>query len=66
MQGLRPDASAYVGMTESEAIEAIQKIGLKARITERDGKSFMGTCDFRLDRINLIIKEGKVIETNVG
>lgn len=56
----------YVGMTEEEAVQAIQAAGLKARIMCRDGQRYVGTCDFRLDRVNLTITQGKVTNATVG
>lgn len=56
----------YIGLTEAKAVVAIQKVGMLARITQRDDKSFIGTCDFRINRVNLVIKEGKVVEANIG
>lgn len=54
------------GLTEKEAIEKIEAAGLKARVRKRDGQSFMGTCDARSDRINLVIEKDRVTATTIG
>ena len=60
------DLSAIMGATEKAALKIIEKKGLVARIAERDGEVFMGTCDARQDRVNLRIKKGKVFDAYIG
>lgn len=55
-----------IGMEKQAAIDLIKARGLKSRIRSEDGKSFIGTCDYRLDRINLHIQDGKVIKASKG
>lgn len=55
-----------IGMEVDEAIETIEGAGLKARIAMEDGQPFMLTMDYRMDRINLDIQNGKVIGTHRG
>lgn len=55
-----------IGMSKEEAIDAISQTPLKIRIRSENGKHFMGTCDYRRDRINLHIDEGKVVKANIG
>lgn len=55
-----------VGMTEGAALAKIQKAGFQARVRERDGEHFMGTCDYRTDRVNLRISKGKITAAYVG
>lgn len=59
-------ASKYVGLPEAEALQLIQADGLYHRIMGRDGESFCGTCDFRPDRVNLVITRGVVTTANIG
>lgn len=54
------------GMTEDEAVAKIEAAGFKVRIRMVDGVPKMGTCDFWDDRIQLSIKDGKVVGTSVG
>lgn len=55
-----------IGMTEDAAVKMVEASGLTARITGRDDESFICTCDYRLDRINFVIKNGKVVSTDRG
>lgn len=57
----------YIGLTEEEAIKKIQADGVfTARVMERNGESFFGTCDYDTTRINLIIEESKVAKAYLG
>ena len=40
--------------------------GYELRIVEQDGVTFMGTCDFRIDRINIIINNGLITSATIG
>ena len=60
------DRNGLVGLSESEAIKRIEANGMRARITWKDGRTFMGTTDARRDRVNLHIKDGKVIKAYIG
>lgn len=55
-----------IGMEKQAAIDLIKGQGLKARLRSEDGQSFMGTADYRMDRINLHIQSGKVIKATRG
>lgn len=55
-----------VGLTEESAKAKITELGMKCRVRNRDGETFMGTCDYRLDRINLSITDGKVTNATIG
>jgi hypothetical protein len=59
-------AAEYVGMTEADAVAAVQKNGLTPRIRMRDGQAFMGTMDYCLDRVNLTVEGGKVTAATIG
>lgn len=60
------DIKKLVGLTEADAVAKIVAAGMKCRVRNRDGKAFIGTCDFRMDRINLSIESGKVINATIG
>jgi len=55
-----------IGMEKQAAIDLIKSQGLKVRVRSEDGQAFVGTCDYRLDRINLSIENGKVIKASKG
>jgi len=59
-------AEAVIGLTEPEAIERIESIGLVARVVARDGEGLDVTDDLRTDRINLHVEDGTVVEATVG
>lgn len=55
-----------IGKTEQEAETILNKDKVYFRIVCRDGISFWVTQDIREDRINLNIKNNKVIEAYIG
>jgi hypothetical protein len=59
-------ARAVVGLDEHEAMTKIETLGLKVRVIKKDEEAFTSTFDYREDRINLEISEGKVVTANVG
>jgi hypothetical protein len=66
---MNPSAEAfqkYVGLTESEAVEAIKQDGLRPRVVCRDGEHYVITMDYRTDRVNLTVTKGKVTSVHVG
>ncbi|WP_193098139.1 hypothetical protein [Burkholderia sp. Z1] len=66
-QACKADAGpddALVGKTEADA--AAQLDGCLWRVLERDGKALPGTMDYREERRNLGIRDGKVIWVRRG
>ncbi|OXI48706.1 hypothetical protein [Burkholderia aenigmatica] len=66
-QACKADAGpddALVGKTEADA--AAQLDGCLWRVLERDGKALPGTMDYRQERRNLGIRDGKVIWVRRG
>lgn len=59
-------AESVIGMSEADAQAAISAAGYITRVTGRDGEPLPGTLDYRLDRINLNIVDGEVIDANLG
>ena len=52
-----------IGMTEDDARAYLTSHGIKVvRTMVKNGKLFLGTCDIRVDRVNLRIKDDKVYE----
>lgn len=56
----------YIGLKKKAAEKQIAAEGLTSRIMGEDGKNYVGTCDYRPDRVNLILKKGKVVEAYNG
>jgi hypothetical protein len=57
-------AQQYVGKPLAELVDACKTAGWTVRVTRRDGRSLIGTCDFRPDRIN-VSADGDVV-TAIG
>lgn len=57
---------AFVGLPVGEAETLAERKGLKHRIVERDGQLLPATRDYRPDRINFHVVEGKVVKTSRG
>lgn len=55
------------GLTEEEAINKIAGLGGIPRIIAENGNYFIGTCEFRTDRVNYAIENGRVVKgANIG
>lgn len=64
-----PDATqpeTLVGVDVKKAGEAADRADIRWRIVEEDGKPRPATMDYRPDRLNFIVKDGKVIRVNKG
>lgn len=61
-----PLLANLLGKIEEEAIHMIGVEKLVIRVLKEDDKSFFETCDHHTDRINLHLKDGKVIKAFVG
>ena len=60
------NARDLVGLSESAANRLARQNGYSIRVVYRDGQTFMGTRDYRTDRINLSIVRGRVIRATIG
>lgn len=60
------DINLLEDLEEKEAVALIKNAGMKARVCERNGKSFVVTRDFKTDRVNLYIAYDKVYKASVG
>jgi hypothetical protein len=58
--------SHWVGMTVEDANERAKGIGYTCRIVEENGVSFMVNADVRSNRLNLRIRDGKIIGLYTG
>jgi hypothetical protein len=54
------DLIKIIGMTLKEAETFVKEGGYIIRVRSVDGKNFLGTCDYREDRINVEIVNGKI------
>ena len=55
-----------IGMTVEAAEEAVASRGISTiRVMAEDGEHFFGTCDWRLDRLDVGLTEG-VISSIIG
>lgn len=55
-----------VGLSEEEACLKLEKIKIPFRITSRDYIPYLVTCDYRSERINISIKDGKILSYSYG
>ncbi|OGZ96506.1 MAG: hypothetical protein A3I44_04820 [Candidatus Sungbacteria bacterium RIFCSPLOWO2_02_FULL_51_17] len=62
----RVSTKDLIGMKEKAAIAAVKRVGMVSRVMWRDGTAFMGTMDYRTDRVNLGITKGKVTGATIG
>lgn len=62
----QPVADSVVGMTEEEAEATVTDAGLVFRVVSVDGQPNLGTADYRTDRVNVEIVDGKVTEATIG
>lgn len=60
------DPVSLAGATKEEARSAAEREGLKFRVRKEDGRAFVGTCDYRRDRVNVEIESGKVVRAWLG
>ena len=58
--------SDYIGLSLAAAETLAQDRDLQSRIVMTDGVSHMVTMDFRVDRVNFTIRDGKVEEVTRG
>lgn len=55
-----------VGLTKEEAVAKLTAAGSRYRIRMVDGQGCVGTCDYRLDRFNLILENNIVTKVTMG
>lgn len=55
-----------IGFTEAEAKVAVETAGLVMRISSRDGNHLVLTRDYRTDRLNVDLVDGKVKRAWIG
>lgn len=55
-----------IGMTLEDAYVHAKKGGFDYRIVQKDGVSFIITCDYRLDRMNFVVENDIVVECSFG
>lgn len=54
------------GVDEATAVQQIEAAGYTYRVVMIDGESFPMTMDYRLDRINLTLENGIVVDATWG
>lgn len=59
-------ADKVVGLTAAEAEKALSEAGLIYRVISEDGQPNPVTMDFRVDRVNVVLVDGKVESATVG
>lgn len=59
-------AKLLVGLPADFAAGCVTDVGALWRVVEQDGEPLMGTKDYRIDRINVVIGGGVVLEAHNG
>ena len=55
-----------IGLTLEQAKLLAAKEGKTIRVMAEDDQNYVGTCDYRIERINLGLKKGLVVEAWLG
>lgn len=67
MAKLSDEFANIIGLSFEEAKASLIKSGVKhVRVMEKNGEHFIGTMDYRLDRVNLKIQDDKVYQASRG
>jgi hypothetical protein len=56
----------WIGLTLNEATQRAENIGYTIRVAEENGTSYMLTMDYKSNRLNLRLKDGKIIGLYTG
>ena len=62
----RPGLAHAAGLSEADATAAAAQKGFTVRIIARDDEWYPVTKDYRLDRINLVVVNGVVVDATIG
>jgi len=60
------DLDKLVGLVQTEAIARAEDAGFRTHIVRRDKENFGGTGNYRIDRLNFEIDNGKVTKAWIG
>jgi hypothetical protein len=55
------DPARLVGLSEADAGAHLEALGLALRVMAEDGLALLGTMDFRTDRVNVAVEDGRVV-----
>lgn len=55
-----------IGMEKQAALDLCSQEGVRVRVENEEGEPFMLTMDYRPTRLNLTIKNGKVVSVRHG
>lgn len=59
-------ARLCTGRAETDVETVLKAIRVEYRIRKRDNESYLGTADLHMDRLNLRIENGIVVEVSRG
>ncbi len=66
MKTIQINTKGLVGLEESQATQLIHAVGGQVNIVMVDGIPCKTTTEFRLDRVNLELRAGRVTKAYVG
>ena len=52
----------FIGLTEREARDTAEELGVILRVTEEDGVDYTHSCEYRMNRVNVALASGLIIE----
>ncbi len=59
-------AESLIGLTVQDAQAAATDAGLGFRVVSNDGEALLVTMDYRIDRVNVDVQDGEVVDARVG
>ncbi len=66
-KGETPEADkAFIGLTEAEGAALAKERKLSSRVISIDGKPRPATMDYRIDRVNFEIEQGRIAKVSRG
>lgn len=63
---LHQEAKKYIGLSLEEAEKLAEQENKIIRLVRIDDKPLIGTCDWILERINVSVKNNKVVDVGIG
>lgn len=56
----------FIGLSYEQAVDLAEKNDIQIRVAMRNGNPRLGTCDCKLDRLNLYIEKDLITKVEVG
>ena len=66
MSKIEEFSKSLIGLSKSDGIDLFSENNYRLRIVKENDINFIITRDYRLDRINLVIKDNIIIDSYIG